>query len=258
MESDSDVEFLGVASSEDSEVEFLEELGLDRSSLGPLAKGLGVDFKVAPVETLSYCLLCKHNRGEVIQKSDILEVWDVLPSKFKHRDKETEGASMTVFGANPRNTKSLSVATVDLPHTFELLRAFIEQQCPEFKFSCVCLRLNGLRGPHRDTRNIDNNMVLSLTTHQRGGALWVADSAGSVTMFHQGRAVQGRLQDISEPFIFPARTVLHDTQPWFEPKRVVLVAFTPIGTLTLQNSFNPHKGIQKRIQDYFPTRTTTV
>ena len=115
IEDDSDVEILGVASGDDSEVEFLEELGLDRSSLGPLSKALGVDFKVAPVETLSYCLLCKHRRGEVIGKSDILEVWDVLPSKFKFRDKETEGASMIVFGANPRNTKSLSVATRNLP-----------------------------------------------------------------------------------------------------------------------------------------------
>ena len=100
-------------------------------------------------------------------------------------------------------------------------------------------------------------MVLSLTTHHDGGALWVADSAGSVTMIHQGQTVAGRLQDIAEPFVFPARTVLHATQPWSEPKRVVLVAFTPIGTLSLQDGFNPHKGVQKRIQDYFPMQTVT-
>ena len=235
----------------ESLVEFQDELGLDAASLRPLARALGVDLTVAPVETLSYSLLCKVSRGMALSKQHILEVWDVVPSRFKLRD-AGDRSSMVVFGANPRNTKSLSVISGNLPHTFELIQAFLRQLRPDFKYSCVCLRQNCMRGPHRDTRNIGDNLVLSLTEHEGGGGLWVADPLGQVTMIHQGLSLKGRVQDISEPFIFPARNVLHATQPWTEPRRTILVAFTPIGTLTLQShNLNPHKVRQTRIQDYF-------
>ena len=115
-----------------------------------------------------------------------------------------------------------------------------------------------MRGPHRDSRNIGNNMVVALTTHQSGGELWVAEPAGKITMIHQGLAIQGRAQDVSTPFVFPARSVLHATMPWNEPRRVILVSFTPIGTLTLQNNFNPHRNTQRRIHDYFGQKEPTV
>ena len=61
-------------------------------------------------------------------------------------------------------------------------------------------------------------MVLLITEGLQGGHLWIADSAGTHNMLFQGQEVAGRIQDISKPFIFPARTVLHATQGWDEGK----------------------------------------
>ena len=162
---------------------------------------------------------------------------------------------MTVFGVNPRNTKVLTKATSSLPHTFEFLCGYVRSLVSGFKFSCLALRENCQRGPHRDTRNIGHSLVVRLTTDLQGGDLWVADSQGHVLMSHQGLQVKGRIQCILEPYVFSARTLLHATEPWRLGRRVILVAFTPIGTLSLQNDFNPYGPKQSQISDFFHVRS---
>ena len=58
--------------------------------------------------------------------------------------------------------------------------------------------------------------------------MWVASGLGEHCRDFQGQKVKGRIQDISQPFIFSARSTLHATQDW-EPNnnRLVLVACTP-------------------------------
>ena len=217
-----------------------------------IARSLGVDLAVAPLETLAYTLLCKHQRNELLTKSQILEMWEALPKRFVYRDKNTEGGLIAIFGANPRNTSALTTVTHQLPHVYQALRAFVTQCVPGFKCSCICLRQNGSRLPHRDIKNIGDSMVVALTPHVNGGGLWIADSEGDVFQLLQGRRIPGRVQDLQEPYVFSARTHLHATQPWVEDRRVVVVAFTPLGTVAIQDTgFLPSNLNQSRISDYF-------
>ena len=219
-----------------------------------IAHALGVDLSVAPIETLAYTFICQAGRGESFRKDQLLELWDALPRKLVFKDKNTTEGYLSVFGVNPRNTAHMTNATLQLPNVYEVLRAFVKQCDPAFRFSCICIRQNGCREPHRDTRNLGNNLVVALTAHEGGGGLWVADSEGTVIQLHQGTRVPGIIQSLDAPFQFSARTRLHATQPWSESRRVVLVAFTPLGSLNLQSTGYPeHKSKQSRIQDYFHT-----
>ena len=232
--------------------------GIDDQSRSTLALALGVDLQVTPVETLAYSLLCKIKRGATLQKSDILQVWDSLPKKFVLRDKDDRQARMVVLGVNPRCTKTSSVASANMPHVHELLKAYVLQICPSFTWTCLCIRQNCSKPPHRDTRNVGNNMIVALTEHQNGGGLWVYDHNGGVYQLFQGRQLPGRTINVQNPFVFSARSLLHATEPWKEARRVVLVAFTPIGSLTLQQPPTLQSAPrQSRIYDFFGVSTRT-
>ena len=223
-----------------------------------IANALGVDLSVAPIETLAYTIICKANRGELMTKAQLLELWDALPRKLIQKDKNTPEGCIAVFGANPRNTSILTNAAIQLPNVYEVLRTFVTQCDATFRFSCICIRQNGCREPHRDTRNLGSSLVIALTEHENGGGLWLADPDGPVTQIHQGLRVPGVIQHLDRPFRFSARSRLHATQPWKEPRRVVLVAFTPLGSLDLQSTGYPeHRAKQSRIHDFFqaPKRT---
>ena len=224
----------------------------DRETWKVIARSLGVDLAVAPLETLAYTFLCKHGRNESIAKSQILEIWDALPRRFMYKDKNTEGGLIAVFGANPRNTSVPTTATHQLPHVYQVLRAFVAQCVPGFRCSCICIRQNGSRLPHRDIKNLGDSMVVALTHHSKGGGLWVADCKGDVFQLFQGRKVPGRIQSLHEPYVFSARSHLHATQPWEESRRVIVVAFTPLGTVSLQDTgYFPGNLNQSRISDFF-------
>ena len=245
---DDDVEEV-VSISEDSDSDTWH--GLDDQSRRTLALALGVGFRVTPIETLAYTLLCKSRRGDKIGKDDLLELWDALPRKFRLKDRTTPSAAMCVFGANPRQTGQFTCASRSLPHVFELLQEFMKQIAPDFKWSTLCIRQNCSRGPHRDTRNIGMSLVLALTSHSQGGGLWVFDPTGQHQQIHNGQVLAGRVQALDQPFQFAARTTLHATQPWSESRRVILVAFTPIGSLSLQNPVPSQTRRQTRIHDFF-------
>ena len=227
--------------------------GIDNSTRRTLALALGVSLLFAPVETLAYTHLCKKQRGLDVTKEQLLEVWDAIPRRSILRDKDDSRARMLVFGVNPRNTRVLSSATNNMPHVHELFRSYISQIAPNFKWSCLCIRQDCTRGPHRDTRNVGNNLVTVLTSHDAGGGLWLYDPKGTVFVTHQGRQLPGVIHDLRTPCVFHARSVLHATQPWREHKRVIMVGFTPIGTLALQDPTVPrlHTQRQSRISDFF-------
>ena len=136
--------------------------GIDSSTRRTLALALGVNLLFAPVETLAYTHLCKKQRGLDITKDQLLEVWDAIPRRSILRDRDDSRARMLVFGVNPRNTRVLSSATNNMPHVHELFRSYMSQIDPTFKWSCLCIRQDCTRGPHRDTRNVGNNLVTAL------------------------------------------------------------------------------------------------
>ena len=228
--------------------------GLDDSSRVTLSQALGVEYRVVPVETLAYTLLCKRQRGAQISKADMLEVWDACPKKFLLRDKENPQARMLVLGINPRNTKLFTLASTSMPHVHDLDKQYMLQIAPTFKWSCLCFRMNGGKEPHRDARNVGDNLVIALTQHTDGGGLWLHELGGSVFRDFQGRSLPGKIVPLDAPCIFPARSQLHATQDWQEERRVVMVAFTPIGTLSFQEpqlGRPAHAARQTSIHDYF-------
>ena len=175
--------------------------GIDASTRQTLALALGVSLFFAPVETLAYTFLCRKQRGLDITKDQLLEVWDAIPKKCLLRDKDDSRARMLVFGVNPRNTRVMSSATNNMPHVHELFRGYLSQVDPTFKWSCLCIRQDCTRGPHRDTRNVGNNLVIALTQHVAGGGLWLFDPKGTVFVVHQGRRLPGIIHDLSTPCV---------------------------------------------------------
>ena len=223
-----------------------------------IARALGVDLTVAPIETLAYTMLCKHKRSETLSKQQLLELWDAFPKKFIRHDKNTLHGRLVVFGVNPRSTAQVTAVTTELPNVYSVLRAFVEQSAPGFRFSCVCIRQDGMRLPHRDMKNVGDSFAVTLTDHESGGGLWISDPQGDTFQVFQGGLLPGRIQSLSDPYVFSARSILHATQPWRETRRVVLVAFTPLGSVKAQaTGFWPRNVRQKTLHDFFHQASRT-
>ena len=240
------------------------DLGLDVYHRQRLARALGVDLCCAPVETLAYAVLRKHDRGIPIHKNDILDVWHAIPKKYKLKEAGNNKARMFLVGANPRQVDAITNCTDRFPHSTKLLNRYASQVAPGFGYTCIGLRSNCLKAPHRDTRNIGESLVCLLTRHSQGGHLWVANSRGDTAREHQGEQVLGRIQDITAPYIFSARGVLHATESWPPTEeRVILVAFTPLKSLEVQHQLHrlyafpvqppaPRTWRQHQLTQYFP------
>ena len=91
------------------------DLGLDVCHKQRLARALGVDLCCAPVETLAYAVLRKHDRGIPIQKNDLLDVWHAIPKKYKLKETGNIKARMFLVGANPRQVDASQIARIVSP-----------------------------------------------------------------------------------------------------------------------------------------------
>lgn len=237
----------------ESDSEHTEPLqhGLDPGSIRELSRILGVDTRVTPTETLAYSLLCKASRGVPLAKPDLLDIWKSIPRKYVLSQRGNSQGRLISFGVNPRATHKYSVATHAMPRVYELLQKYLQQCDPSFRCSSICIMQNCFKGPHRDLKNLGDNMIICLTNHVDGGGLWVADTSGPEYQDFEGVSIAGRFVQLDEAFRFPARSVIHATQPWQEKQRIVVVGFTPIGTLALQYP-PPLKPVrQTRIPDFF-------
>ena len=210
-----------------------ENLDLDEHSTQILAKALKVEPKHVPVEALAYSVLCKRQRGQHIMKSDLVDLWEALPTYLKNHDPKGGSGRYVVFGANPRKHDQVTNPTSQLPHTAELCIRFIQQTHPMLEFSTFALRMNMQTTPHRDTRNGSDESYIQCLTSVTGGGLWIADPAGSTEVQHLGQDLKGTVYDVQEhPLVFPARSKLHATMPWNGAERLVLVAFTTLNSLS--------------------------
>ena len=254
-----------VLMTDDDENQDTPSLGLDPVSVLTLSRALGVDPVNTPVETLAYSLLAKFKRGKSLLADNILEVWNALPNKHKLRDPNDPQARMFMVGANPRQSQTITQSTDRLPMCTQLLTTYVRQLVPTFNFTSVSLRLNCMREPHRDSRNLGSSLVQLLTHHKKGGHLWIASSDGDVFREVKGHNIPGKIQQIDKAFVFAARSTLHATEPWDTTKeeRLVLVAFTPLRSLDLQKQLHrmfafpappdmPPHFQQHRLTTYFP------
>ena len=210
------------------------DFDLDENHVQKLAKQLGVPQADALCETLAHVALCKMSRGIKCLKEDLVEIWDAIPENLKMRDKSLPESRTLVLGANPRKPDSMTQSTLRLPRTSKLLARYVRQCCPELVFTTLSLRLNADKGPHRDLQNgPDPSFIQVLTPRGQGGDLWLADASGTSAMNIHGTRVWGRIEPCHErPFIFKSKTQLHATQPWEAPRRLVLVAWSTLSTVS--------------------------
>ena len=203
---------------------------LTTEDLRILASKLQVEQKVALAETLAYSATCKLSRGEHVDTTALLEVWDSIPDSLKTRDRHIPEARIIILGVNPRNPQAFTTATHALPHTTKLLARYISLHAPDFHFACISLRLNADKGPHRDMNNsCEPSSIQVLTKSDSGGNMWIADPSGTVPMQVHGSEVQGRIEEChTKPLLFESKNRLHATEPWRGDRRLALVAWTPL------------------------------
>ena len=198
-----------------------------------LARALKVEPAFVPCETFAYSVICKARRQQPITKSQIQELWSLIPKSQLCRDPHNPTGRYVVFGANPRKHDCVTSPTLNLPHSFRMLCTFIRQSHPDFPFSTVSLRFNMFSKPHRDTRNAPNPSYIHSIIPTAGGNLWVADPDGADVMICNEVPVYGRVLDIqAQPQLFDARTTLHGTLKWEGDSRLVLVAFTTLNAVS--------------------------
>ena len=210
------------------------DFDLDGNHVQKLAKQLGVPQADALCEALAHVALCKIPRGIECFKEDLVEIWDAIPENLKTRDKSLPESRTLIFGANPRKPDSMTQSTLRLPRTSKLLARYVRQCCPELVFTTLSLRLNADKGPHRDLQNgPDPSFIQVLTPRGQGGDLWLADASGTSAMTIHGTRVWGRIEPCHEcPVTFKSKTQLHATQPWEAPRRLVLVAWSTLSTVS--------------------------
>ena len=215
-----------------------EDHGLTEEQIEILSRRLCCDARDVVVETLGYILNCRVSRGCLLQKEDIVELWDSLLDRHKTREPSnaTLRSRFIVLGANPRLPHSVTIATTQLPQITRALCSFIKQMAPDLPFSTLSIRMNCDKPPHRDTRNGPGmSFILSLEKIE-GGGIWVADAQGPVFREVHGQKIAGFNQDCYDfPLLLDARRKLHATEPWVGPRRLLLTAWMVINAAQSKN-----------------------
>ena len=144
------------------------------------------------------------------------------------------------MGVNPRNPSSFTQATKLLPKTTTALVAYVIERCPNLLFSTLSLRLNADKGPHRDLGNsLEPSCIQVLTLETVGGNLWVANDKGSSIRVFQGRNIKGTIVECHhQPYVFSSKQVIHATDNWTGPRRLVLTAWTVMSSHNTQDVRN--------------------
>ena len=159
----------------------------------------------------------------------------MLPPRLFIRGSTSSGVKHVVFGADPRGGK-LAAATLKYPSVAQVFTSFLRKACPQHLFTT-----RGCFGkPHRDRRNNEDHTLIVLLSEQvSGSGLWIESFGGTVPLDNNGELAFGKVVDISKPFRFDAKNILH--AGFVEPgvgssKRVILVAFC---TNLLSKDLNP-------------------
>ena len=202
--------------------------GLQKDHICALANRLGVDKRVALAETLAHCAIRKHQKGESLLRTDLVEAWDALPDYILSKDEVNKEARLLILGLNPRKPTVTTVATHSLPNLTQPICTYVVTLCPKLTFTTLSLRLNADKGPHRDLGNSsDPGCIQVLTPETVGGNLWIADVKGDVLQWVHGSRVPGKIVEChAAPFQFNSKHTLHATEAWTGPRRIVLTAWT--------------------------------
>ena len=168
-------------------------------------------------------------RRDFLTKTDAMDVLRRIPSGEWAR---RHGGKMLMFGAYQRVATGMRSTARRYPLTTRLLTRIVRQWSPETYFTSIAVLDNAATPPHTDGRNSEvPGVVMSLTQTYNGGELWLAHEQGDSTRIHRGVAHRGIKIDVTTPFQFSARSILHATCPW-QGDRVVMSAFSTSGSAT--------------------------
>ena len=130
------------------------------------------------------------------------------------------------FGAFQRVTTGQRASSRRYPLTTRLCTKFVTQWMPDTKFTTITVHDNVATPPHMDARNSEvPGGLVALTNSFIGGELWLEHDRGTSAMTIKGKMKLGMKVDLTNPFAFSAKTVLHATVPWVGD-RWILAAYS--------------------------------
>ena len=178
--------------------------------------------------------LDKLQQDDFVTKEDVLAVLRLIPNG---EWSPQHGGRSISFGAFQRATSGLRVTTKRYPISTRLLTKLVRQWSPDTSFTSLTILDNVKCPPHMDCRNSEvPGMLMTLTQSYTGGELWLAHERGGERMLHAGIWRQGIKIDVTTPFCFSARSILHATCAW-GGDRVALAAYsTPRSTVNLDET----------------------
>ena len=160
----------------------------------------------------------------------------MLPPRIFVRGPTGSGVKRVVFGANPRGG-NLAAATLKYPFVVRIFTRFLRQACPQHLFTTFVLRQGCFGKSHGDRGNSEHQILIVLLSEPASGSgRWLESFGGTVPMGTKGDLVFGRVVDISKPFRFDAKNILHAGYVRSDSdssKRVILVAFCANNARTL-------------------------
>ena len=167
-------------------------------------------------------LRIQQERG-FVTKEQLLQVLRLIPgAEWTPR----WGGKSFHFGAFQRVTTGQRASSRRYPLTTRLCTRFVTQWMPDAKFTTITVHDNVATPPHTDARNSEvPGGLVALTNSFTGGELWLEHDRGTHTMTIKGKAKLGIKVDLTSPFAFSAKTVLHATVPWMGD-RWILTAYS--------------------------------
>eukprot|EP00439_Symbiodinium_sp_Y106_P001906 s8935_g1.t1 len=169
-------------------------------------------------------------KGDFVTKSSALQVLRLIPTTewtAKH------GGATVSFGSFQRASPGIRSASRRYPLTTRLLTRLVRHWSPDTAFTTVTVLDNVRAPPHTDGHNSEvPGMIMSLTQGHQGGELWLAHDKGDATMLCNGIPQKGIKIDVTTPFLFSAKSIMHATCEW-QGDRVVIAAYSTANSVSV-------------------------
>ncbi|CAE7293175.1 unnamed protein product [Symbiodinium sp. CCMP2592] len=165
------------------------------------------------------------NNAGVVSPTDLLEIFQSLPTEASVRGDPSQGVSFST-GAYCRVKVGLRRNVLLFPNVTKLAARFVRQQLPSLKFTSLAFFRNVQTTPHVDAHNSSlPNAVCALSDFDQG-QVWVERPGGQAWCDVDGELRSGvELSLDGSHAVFTARRLTHATRNW-SGDRVVLVAFS--------------------------------
>ncbi|CAE7270056.1 SLC24A2 [Symbiodinium sp. CCMP2592] len=165
------------------------------------------------------------NNAGVVSPTDLLEIFQSLPTEASVRGDPSQGVSFST-GAYCRVKVGLRRNVLLFPNVTKLAARFVRQQLPSLKFTSLAFFRNVQTTPHVDAHNSSlPNAVCALSDFDQG-QVWVERPGGQAWCDVDGELRSGvELSLNGSHAVFTARRLTHATRNW-SGDRVVLVAFS--------------------------------